>query len=84
MVPFGKVYWSLVGAVLGTSSAISAKGKPKSKKAAVDESASSIPDEKIKIPLNVTPKNLRKFTLYDLLGLGGDLSGSADENAIRR
>lgn len=41
-------------------------------------------DEKIVIPVGITPQNLAKFTLYDILGFGGELGAAADIEAIRR
>jgi len=42
------------------------------------------PDDKIVIPTGITPQNLAKFTLYDILGFGGELGAAADLDAIRR
>ena len=87
MVQYGAVYWSLVGAALGTSGdGVATRNATKSlkKKKCQENGILSIPDEMIKVPMNVTPKNLKKFTFYDLLGVGGALAGSADENAIKR
>lgn len=81
ILPFGKVYWASVTSSLGENAPVGRTKGSKQKKASavVDD----FPDELIKIPLNVTPQTLKKFTLYDLLGLG-EHSGSADENAIRK
>ena len=86
LVQFGRPFWKLVAHALGTSreTADAKKGKGKLKKATSDEGLGSIPDEMIKIPVDVTPQNLKKFTLYDLLGFSGELANSADESAIRR
>eukprot|EP01036_Dinobryon_divergens_P023927 gene23927-32325_t len=50
------------------------------KKAAV----SDFPDDKIIIPVGVNPQNLRNYTLYDILGLGGEWGAAADTDAIKR
>ena len=85
LAPYGKVYWSIVSTLYGSTlqkdSKSSRNSKSKDKKS--NQDVDDFPDELIKIPLNVTPKNLRKFNLYDLLGLG-EHAGSADENAIRK
>lgn len=42
------------------------------------------PEDKINIPVGITPENLSKFTLYDILGFSGDWGASADVEAIRK
>lgn len=42
------------------------------------------PDEKIVIPVGITPQTLKNFTLYDVLGFGGEIGGAADVDAIKR
>jgi len=38
----------------------------------------------IKIPEGVTPKNLKQYTLYNLLGFAGDLGDAANIDAIKK
>jgi DnaJ family protein C protein 2 len=42
------------------------------------------PEDKINIPVGITPENLSKFTLYDILGFTGDWGAAADVEAIRK
>ena len=48
-----------------------AEGKGGADRNAFDES-------KIVIPLGITPQTLKNYTLYDMLGLAGDIGGSAN------
>ena len=48
-----------------------AAGKGGADRNAFDES-------KIVIPLGITPQTLKNYTLYDMLGLAGDIGGSAN------
>lgn len=70
-LPIGKVALSKLGGVEQT-----AGGKKKN--------PNEFPDELIKIPVGVTPQNLKKFTLYDMLGLGSEWGDSADTEAIKK
>lgn len=45
---------------------------------------SDFPEDKIVIPVGVTPQNLSKFTLYDILGFSGEWGASADVEAIKK
>ena len=51
---------------------------------AADGAASGFPEDKIVIPVGVTPATLKNYTLYDMLGLGGEWSDSADQETIKR
>ena len=70
-LPFGKIALSKLGGVEQA-----AGGKKKN--------PNEFPDELIKIPVGVTPQNLKKFTLYDMLGLGSEWGDSADTEAIKK
>jgi len=41
------------------------------------------PEDKICIPVGITPQNLSKFTLYDVLGFSGEWGASADVEGER-
>ncbi len=41
-------------------------------------SSSDFPEEKIVIPVGITPQNLKNFTLYDILGFSGEWGAAAD------
>jgi hypothetical protein len=45
---------------------------------AEEASAGGFPDDKINIPVGVTPQNLKNFTLYEMLGFSGEWGASAD------
>lgn len=45
---------------------------------------SEFPEDKIIIPVGVTPENLSKYTLYDMLGFAGEWGAAADVEAIRK
>lgn len=77
--PVGKVFWKHMSTVLGKKEESGGSAGGRKGKAVAYE----FPDDKIKIPKNITPKNLHKFTLYDVLGLG-KYAGSVDENAIKK
>jgi DnaJ homolog subfamily C member 2 len=42
------------------------------------------PEERIVIPVGITPQTLKNYTLYDILGLGGDLGDSAHSEVIKK
>lgn len=46
--------------------------------------ANEFPEEKIVIPVGITPQNLKNYTLYDILGFGGELGASADTEVIKK
>jgi len=48
------------------------------------EAASAFPESAIVIPVGITPANLKKYTLYEILGFGGEWGASADTEAIKR
>ena len=41
-------------------------------------SGSDFPEDKIVIPVGITPQNLRNYTLYDVLGFSGEWGAAAD------
>ena len=41
-------------------------------------SQSEFPEDKIIIPVGVTPQNLKNYTLYDMLGFAGEWGAAAD------
>jgi hypothetical protein len=45
---------------------------------------SGFPEDKIVIPIGVTPQNLKNFSLYDMLGLSVEYADSADHEAIKK
>jgi DnaJ family protein C protein 2 len=45
---------------------------------------SDFPEDKIVIPVGITPENLSKYTLYDILGFTGEWGAAADLEAIRK
>lgn len=49
---------------------------------AFDESA--FIEERIVIPVGITPQTLRKYNLYEILGFGGELGASADTEVIKK
>ena len=46
--------------------------------------SNDFPEERIVIPVGITPVNLKNYTLYDVLGLGGELGASADTEVIKK
>ena len=51
---------------------------------AADENVSTFDMSLIQIPEGVTPQNLKKFSLYEMLGFAGELGDSADVEAIKK
>eukprot|EP00286_Rhodomonas_abbreviata_P006958 CAMPEP_0181330972 /NCGR_PEP_ID=MMETSP1101-20121128/24224_1 /TAXON_ID=46948 /ORGANISM="Rhodomonas abbreviata, Strain Caron Lab Isolate" /LENGTH=508 /DNA_ID=CAMNT_0023440343 /DNA_START=21 /DNA_END=1544 /DNA_ORIENTATION=+ len=47
-----------------------------------DENA--FPEEMIVIPVGITPQNLKKFTLYDILGFSGEWGAAASTDVIKK
>jgi DnaJ homolog subfamily C member 2 len=47
-----------------------------------DESA--FPEDKIVIPVGITPQNLKNYTLYDVLGFSGEWGAAADTEVIKK
>lgn len=45
---------------------------------------SGFPEERVVIPAGITPQNLHKYNLYDILGFGGELGAAADVEVIKR
>lgn len=45
---------------------------------------SEFPEDKIVIPVGITPQNLAKYTFYDVLGFAGEWGAAADIEAIRK
>ena len=45
---------------------------------------SEFPEDKIVIPVGITPQNLAKYTFYDVLGFSGEWGAAADVEAIRK
>ena len=41
-------------------------------------------EELICIPVGITPATLKKYTLYEILGFGGELGGSADTEVLKK
>jgi curved DNA-binding protein CbpA len=83
LLPFGSAYWTLMAPhmdvdLTGKKSGGTGVARPKKQQAQHE-----FPDELIKVPTNVKPKNLHKFNFYDLLGVG-EHADSADEGAIRK
>mmetsp|Transcript_18216 Transcript_18216/g.18277 ORF Transcript_18216/g.18277 Transcript_18216/m.18277 type:complete len:511 (-) Transcript_18216:119-1651(-) len=72
-VPFGNAYFD-------TLCMIRNGGVKESKKKAVSE---EFPENKIVIPTNVTMKNIKKYSFYDLLGLG-DWGCTADNETMKK
>ena len=57
----------------------------KLKDASNDQSSKSdFPEELIAIPVGITPATLKKYTLYEILGFGGELGASADTEVIKK
>lgn len=49
-----------------------------------ESATGGFPEDKIVIPAGITPATLRNYTLYDMLGLTGEWSDSADQETIKR
>ena len=43
---------------------------------------SDFPEDKIVIPVGITPQNLKNYTLYDVLGFSGEWGASADTEGM--
>jgi len=82
VLPFGSAFWNLMGPLIMPDPSAGARkgGASKAKKV---PAAHEFPDELIKVPTKVKPKNLHKYNFYYLLGLG-DHADAADESAIRK
>ncbi|RYH10782.1 hypothetical protein EON65_39165, partial [archaeon] len=48
------------------------------------KTSGGFPEEKIVIPVGVTPDNLGKYNLYEILGFGGEIGAAADLEALRK
>jgi DnaJ family protein C protein 2 len=70
-LPFGRAALLRLGGVIALDDAVAAG------KQAFDMSL-------IKIPEGVTPKNLKQYTFYNLLGFEGELGDSADVEVIKK
>ena len=64
--------------------ALTALGGKVANESAAVTGASGFPEDKIIIPVGVTPQNLKTFTLYDMLGLNGEWADSADADTIKK
>lgn len=47
-------------------------------------SESDFPEDKIVIPVGITPQNLKNYTLYDVLGFSGEWGAAADSEVIKK
>lgn len=57
----------------------------KDKQAALKKGGGSdFPEDKIVIPVGVTPENLKNYTLYDMLGFSGEWGAAADSEVIKK
>lgn len=52
--------------------------------AAAAKKAGGFPEDKINIPVGVTPQNVAKYNLYEILGFSGEWGASADLEALRK
>jgi hypothetical protein len=51
--------------------------------AAAKGGESDFPEDKIQIPVGITPQNLKNYTLYDVLGFSGEWGAAADTEGNR-
>ena len=48
-----------------------------------EKKVNEFPEDRIQIPVGITPQNLKNYTLYDVLGLTPEWADSADAEAIK-
>jgi hypothetical protein len=53
-------------------------GGKESESANAKKGAGGFPEDKIVIPVGITPQTLKNYTLYDILGFGSEWAGAAD------
>lgn len=70
-LPVGREAFSLLGGKIQTADS-------------QDKNSGGFPEDKINIPVGVTPQTLGKYNLYEILGFTGEWGASADLEALRK
>eukprot|EP01038_Epipyxis_sp_PR26KG_P015093 gene15093-20310_t len=82
-IPHGFVSSLCAALPIGNEALLLLGGKAK-EQVKTKGASNEFPDDRIVIPVGITPQNLKYYTLYDILGFGGEWGASADTEAIRK